>query len=133
MAVHFPVSVKIVIPRNEKVILLRNERDEWELPGGKLDAGEDPIECVLREAQEELSLAVRVRGILDSWLYNVNGVDVVIITYLANDVGDADTIISHEHKEIAYFALGEIASLKMPDGYKRSIYISINLSNRGST
>jgi hypothetical protein len=31
----FPVSVKAVIVQNGKV-LLRNERDEWELPGGKL-------------------------------------------------------------------------------------------------
>ena len=34
-AFHFPVSVKGVVIREGKVILLRNERDEWELPGGK--------------------------------------------------------------------------------------------------
>jgi len=36
----FPVSVKGVVVRDGRVLLLRNERDEWELPGGKLDLGE---------------------------------------------------------------------------------------------
>ena len=36
-----------------KVLLLRNERDEWELPGGKLEVGEDPADCVVREITEE--------------------------------------------------------------------------------
>ena len=35
------------------VLLLRNERDEWELPGGKLELGEDPADCVVREIGEE--------------------------------------------------------------------------------
>jgi 8-oxo-dGTP pyrophosphatase MutT (NUDIX family) len=45
----FPVSVKGVVVRDGLVLLLRNERDEWELPGGKLDLGEDPAACVVRE------------------------------------------------------------------------------------
>ena len=40
----FPVSIKGVVIRGDKVILLRNERDEWELPGGKLELSESPEE-----------------------------------------------------------------------------------------
>ena len=32
----FPVSVKGVAVQNGRVLLLENERGEWELPGGKL-------------------------------------------------------------------------------------------------
>jgi hypothetical protein len=49
----FPVSVKGVVIRDGRVLLLRNERDEWELPGGKLELGEDPASCVAREITEE--------------------------------------------------------------------------------
>ena len=38
-AYRLPVSVKAVILRGDTIVLLKNERDEWELPGGKLDLG----------------------------------------------------------------------------------------------
>ena len=49
----FPVSVKGVAIQDGRVLLLENERGEWELPGGKLELGEDPQECVVREITEE--------------------------------------------------------------------------------
>ena len=48
----FPVSVKGVAVQDGKVLLLENERNEWELPGGKLELGEDPPGCVVREIGE---------------------------------------------------------------------------------
>jgi len=36
------------VVRGGRVLLLRNERDEWELPGGKLDLGEEPPDCLAR-------------------------------------------------------------------------------------
>jgi hypothetical protein len=33
-----PISVKAVINWKGRLPLLRNERDEWELPGGKLES-----------------------------------------------------------------------------------------------
>jgi hypothetical protein len=32
-----PISIKGVLIENEAVMLLENERDEWELPGGRLE------------------------------------------------------------------------------------------------
>ncbi|MFD2235322.1 NUDIX domain-containing protein [Phaeospirillum tilakii] len=46
----FPVSVKGVLFSESKVVLLENERSEWELPGGKLDTGEAPSQCVRNRA-----------------------------------------------------------------------------------
>ncbi len=44
----FPVSVKGVGLDGARVVLLRNEREEWELPGGKLEPGQGAEECVVR-------------------------------------------------------------------------------------
>ncbi len=118
----FPVSVKGVVAIDGKFCLLRNEREEWELPGGRLEAGEDPVAACVREIDEELGLAVRVTRILDSWLYDIKGAgEVLIVTYACAPLAGATPRLSHEHKALGLFAPGEIAALAMPAGYKRSI------------
>ena len=65
----FPVSVKGVLVRDDRVLLLQNERGERELPGGKLELGGQPVDCVAREITEETGLQVTTGPILDSWQY----------------------------------------------------------------
>ena len=45
----------------------RTDRDAWNLPGGKVEAGEAPWEAAVREVHEEIGLRVRVRRVLRSW------------------------------------------------------------------
>lgn len=55
----YRVSVKgIVIDEDGRILLAREENGKWELPGGGLDHGEDPIECLKREIHEETGLTV---------------------------------------------------------------------------
>ena len=66
LAAHaFPVSVKGVAVQGGRVLLLENERSEWELPGGKLELGEDPADCVVREIREETGWEVTAGPLLD--------------------------------------------------------------------
>ena len=119
---YFPVSTKGVCVRGDRVLLLRNERDEWELPGGKLEVGEDPVACVGREISEETGWTVQVGSILDSWQYHIrDGVDVLIVTYGCFVSDDAAVTVSSEHKEARLVALADVADLPMPEGYRRSI------------
>jgi 8-oxo-dGTP pyrophosphatase MutT (NUDIX family) len=118
----FPVSVKGVIIRDGRVLLLRNERDEWELPGGKLELGEDPASCVAREISEEVGWPVTTGPILDAWQYHIrDGVDVLIVTYGCHATSDAAPVLSNEHNEVGLFTASETEALRMPEGYKRSI------------
>lgn len=119
----FPISIKGVVVRHGEVLLLRNERDEWELPGGKLERGESPEECVAREITEEVGWKVETGPILDSWMYHIAtaGRDVFIVTYGCYTLDETTPIVSHEHKEVGLFAESDVPDLAMPDGYKRSV------------
>ena len=123
MASSFPVSIKGVLLEAGRVVLLENERSEWELPGGRLQAGEDdPAICLAREFAEELGIKVAVKTILDSWVYEVlPGQHVVIVTYGAERVDQAPLRVSHEHCRLGSFSIAEIDGLAMPEGYRRSI------------
>ncbi len=118
----WPVSVKGVLFVGNEVVLLQNERDEWELPGGRLEAGEEPDLCLAREISEELGIAVTVGDLLDCWRYPVlENREVLIVTFGVQPVKAADLRLSHEHKALGRFALEEISALPMPEGYRRSV------------
>jgi 8-oxo-dGTP pyrophosphatase MutT (NUDIX family) len=118
----FPVSVKGVAVQQGRVLLLENERAEWELPGGKLDLGEAPPECVVREIAEETGWAVIAGPVLDCWQYRIRqGRDVVIVTYGCHVISTAAPVVSAEHKRAGLFTPAEVPGLAMPAGYKRSI------------
>lgn len=121
-AYRFPVSVKGIVYYDGKVVLLKNERDEWELPGGKLELGETPEVCVIREIEEELGLTVTIGPLLDSWVYHIfEGVDVLILTYGSHPGPFSKVTHSPEHKAVGLFSPEEVPFLRMPEGYKRSI------------
>jgi 8-oxo-dGTP pyrophosphatase MutT (NUDIX family) len=118
----FPVSVKGVAVQAGRVLLLKNERDEWELPGGKLELGEDPRACLAREVGEESGWRVTTGPILDCWQYHIGeGRDVVIVTYGCHVVSVEPPAVSPEHSRAELFSPAEVGALNIPDGYKSSV------------
>ena len=66
-----PVSVKGVLIQEGGVLLLLNERGEWDLPGGRPDPGEDHRAALKREVREEAGLEVEVGVALEGHLFEV--------------------------------------------------------------
>ena len=118
----WPVSIKGVCLVGAKVVLLKNERDEWELPGGRLEAGEDPVLCLKRELEEELGIAAEIGDLIDCWRYPVLPTrEVLIVTFGVLPMAERELRLSDEHKELGLFVPADIAGLNMPEGYRRSI------------
>lgn len=121
-AYRFPVSVKGIVVRNGAVVLVRNRRDEWELPGGKLEVGESPERCVAREIEEELQLDVEAAALVDAWVYTIAAdTHVLVVTYGCSERTERAPVVSAEHTRLEWCALADVAGLRMPDGYKSSI------------
>ena len=119
---NFPVSIKGVLVEAGRVVLLENERDEWELPGGRLEPGEAPETCLAREFAEELGAVVEVTRIIDCWLNEVlSQREVVIITYGVKRSDEGELRVSHEHRRFGLFTPHEIETLPISEGYRRSI------------
>ena len=118
----FPVSVKgVLLSPNKEVVLLMNERNEWELPGGRIELGESSAECLAREIREELSIDVKVGFPIDTYLFEViPGKHVFIATYACALAGDFKPTLSHEHKKVGLFALGKLPE-NLSEGYRHSI------------
>lgn len=117
-----PISIKAVLrTAPDQIVLLKNDRDEWELPGGRLDPGESPAQCLIREIDEELGIAAEVGAILDSYVYEViPGRHVFIVTYECVIVGAFSPSISHEHSAWGVYSRDALPANLSP-GYRRSI------------
>jgi 8-oxo-dGTP pyrophosphatase MutT (NUDIX family) len=103
-------------------VVLRNRRGEWELPGGRLDASDASPEAVLRrEMVEELGLDVEVGELIDSWIYDVEGKRVLILTFACTAERPREIVHSDEHVEVREFGLEELRREPIPEGYLRSV------------
>lgn len=54
------VSVRALIVKENKLLLVRGSSTPWHIPGGYLDEGESLVECAKREAYEETGYEVEV-------------------------------------------------------------------------
>ena len=117
-----PTSIKGVLLLNGRVLLVKNPRDEWELPGGRIEEGEDHARTVSREFAEELAVDVAIADEIDSYLFEViPGRRVFIITYGCTLSGDFTPKISDEHTEHCLWPVERLSELNLPSGYRRSV------------
>jgi 8-oxo-dGTP pyrophosphatase MutT (NUDIX family) len=81
-------------------------KQEWDLPGGVVDPGESPAQCVVREVREELGIDVRVVGLLAvNWLPPWRGwsdATVFVFEVAADDVsvGELEARVTLQPREI---------------------------------
>ena len=134
---NIPISVKGVVTEGDKVWLRKNERNEWELPGGKLEKNEQPEQTVIRELKEELGFEVSIIRLIDATVLNIknsqnenNGV--LILSYfckIISKTGEFEIQSEGGKAEFNKFNINELKNLNMPLCYKQTIYkiLKINL------
>lgn len=105
------VSQKALIRQGGRVLLVRYSQSSpvhdsrawgtWDMPGGRLNTGENVVEGVKREVREEIGVDVVIGGILSTGTFvKFNGGTNFFVIYEARLVSD-DAVFVPEEAEVA--------------------------------
>ena len=73
-----------------------NYKDGWEIPGGKLESGETPEACIIREIKEELDTEVKAEKILGVVDYDYPDFHLTMHCILCTIVSGEPKLLEHE-------------------------------------
>jgi 8-oxo-dGTP diphosphatase len=82
---------------------------KWEFPGGKIDPGESPEECMRRELVEELGITVAVDRPLDPVTHHYSFFTVTLYPFVCTILSGEITL--HEHAAVLWLSPEALPSL----------------------
>ena len=82
---------------------------KWEFPGGKIDRGESPEDCLRRELIEEMGISIRVGKSLPPSTHQYPTFSVTLYPFIC--LIEAGEIILHEHDDIAWLPPKQLNTL----------------------
>ena len=82
---------------------------KWEFPGGKIQAGESPQECLQREISEELGTILAITSSLRPATHSYPSVTVTLYPFVCRVIGGELT--RHEHAALVWLPPAELPSL----------------------
>lgn len=82
----------------------------WEFPGGKLEEGESPETCLIREIKEELGIVIRIIEPLTPSVYSYSeNKNIQLLPFLCSwESGEINLV---EHEKIVWITTNEINDL----------------------
>ena len=107
------VKVTAAIIEKDGRILIdqRNSRyhltGKWEFPGGKIESGETPEECLARELEEEFAIEVSVGEFLGSSIQHYEHISIELVAY--RTFWDGKQITSNGHKNYKWVSIDELS------------------------
>ena len=110
---HLHVACAIIIQK-EKVLAARRSESmtlplKWEFPGGKIEAGETPADCLKRELMEELGIAVSIGAPLPPATHSYDDFTVTLYPFICRMTAGAITL--HEHQEVTWIEPRQMLNL----------------------
>ena len=111
------VTAAIIELENKILIAQRKAKDSlfgglWEFPGGKIEDGETPEECMARELKEELEIEVEVGRLIISNKHRYpNGIFELLVYKVEHISGN---FVLNDHDEIKWITIDEISKFDFP-------------------
>lgn len=121
----FYAGLKAFVGNGEKLLILEDKDGQWELPGGKIQIGEDIPEAFHREIKEELGERIEVeRGpLFHVWIRQPNpnqNFFIFLVGFLCT-LKSGEITISPEHKSFRWITKKEVDSIDFENTYKDAI------------
>ncbi len=125
-------AVLMAVDADKRILLVKQfrlpaEKDLWELPAGRIDPGESPVDAAKRELREETGYAAKTWTLLTSYWASPGYVDEKMNVFLAEDLTAGEQQpMEDERIEIGWFeaeklremiVAGEIQDGKTMVGY----------------
>lgn len=127
------VAGKAVIRKEGRILLIRRSQRSrfdpglWELPGGKIDSGENLVEALEREVREETGLAIRVGRPFTTWHFTKEPFWVTGVTFLCDYVS-GDVRLSSEHDDHAWIEAADYAKFPLATSMQGQIASYLELA-----
>lgn len=113
-----PVAVAYTLNKNGELLLVRRGHEpalnEWALPGGFLEAGEEPHEGCLRELYEETSLCGEIGSLIGVYHREVEMYGSLLVIAYRVTVADDAIAINHELFEAGFYPEGMRPEVRIP-------------------
>jgi 8-oxo-dGTP diphosphatase len=100
-----------IIRQDGKILIAQRAADDecplmWEFPGGKIEEGETPGECIVREIKEELNLDIRPVKVFMRTVYHLNDKRIPITFFDAKILGGE--MLLNVHNDVKWIKAEEI-------------------------
>ncbi len=82
----------------------------WEFPGGKLEEGEQPEECLQRELFEEFSIEAEIGSFVGESVYKYHEKTIRLLGFLTTHTGGEFTLTDHD--EIQWLTITQLPRLQ---------------------
>jgi 8-oxo-dGTP diphosphatase len=110
-----PTASAVVGDREGRVLLSRRAQDpgagKWDLPGGFVEEGEHPLECLRRELREEAGIALAEQELLGVWMDHYEYKRRVVTTlnvYYSARIAEGTPTPADDVVELRWFAPDEV-------------------------
>lgn len=108
------VSAGIIRKGNKTLIARRSPNKHlegfWEFPGGKIEEGESPEDCLQRELQEELGITVKVGSFFMENIHQYGEKQILLKAFFCEIV--SGEIILNDHDKIEWIEGNEFDTYK---------------------
>ena len=120
------VSIKGFLYRDNKVLFLKtSKKGTYELPGGRIDFGENAEQTFKREAEEELGFEkIEIGRLINTWSFmnikeNINYHFVIFDFEFFTDENKIK--LSDEHTEYKWVSIDEFEKMDMRERHKETL------------